>query len=216
MGSVAAVTAITAARRITPVRTRRSWIWIAGSAALILGGSLVNVVLFTSSVHPHDVFIVTHNIPRGSTLAAQDLTTLSLAGDQASVGIASTAPADVIGKVATVDLPKGSLITPASLAATQQVPTGQALVGISLKPAQLPAQPLTAGDHVEIVPIAATNTPSLPVTTSTISGIVSDTADNQQSGTTIVDVYVSETVAADLTSRAAAGTVALYLTAAGG
>jgi hypothetical protein len=49
-----------------------------------------------------------------------------------------------------------------------------------------------------------------------VNGVVSDTAGDTASGTTIVDVYVSQTIAADLTSRAAAGAVAIYLTPSGG
>jgi hypothetical protein len=199
------------AEQITPVRTRRSRIWVAGAVALILVGGLLNVFLFTSAGHPDEVFVVTHNIPRGTTLTTRDLASVALASGQSSPAISTASPSKVLGKVTTVDLPKGSLITPASIAATQPIPTGRALVGLSLKPAQRPAQPLVAGDHVEIVPITANTNGDVSVTTFTIPGTVSDTVVDQQSGTTIVDVYVSQTVAADLTSRAAAGAVAIYL-----
>ena len=201
---------------VRPVRTRRSWIWVAGAAALILAGGLLSVFLYTSLGHPDEVFAVTRSIPRGTTITADDLTSLALASGQRSPAISTSSPSEVIGKVTTVDLPKGSLITPASIAATQQVPAGRALVGLSLKPSRLPAEPLVAGSHLEIVPIASDTIGDASVPTSTISGVVSDTSVDQQAGTTIVDVYVSETVAADLTSRAAAGSVAIYLTSTDG
>jgi hypothetical protein len=224
---VAAATAATvtparvsvSAEQIAPVRTRRSWIWLAGAAALIVVGGLLNVFLFTSVGHPDEVFAVSHSIPRGTTLTAGDLTSVALASGQSSPAISTSSPSEVIGNVTTVDLLKGSLITPAAVAATQQVPAGRALVGLSLKASQLPAEPLAAGDRVEIVPVATDATDSTGgamVTTSTVSGVVSDSTVDQQSGTTIVDVYVSQTVAADLTSRAAAGSVAIYLTGADG
>ena len=224
MGSVATVMATPFSRArtavnadlVAPVRARRSWVWVAGAAALILVGGLLNIFLFTSVGHPDEVFAVSRNIPRGTTLTSGDLTSLALASGQSSPAISTASASEVIGKVATVDLPKGSLVTPAAIAATEQVPAGRALVGLSLKPSQLPAEPLVAGNHVDIVPIATATAGGASVTTSTISGVVSDTTVNQQSGTTIVDVYVSQTVAADLTSRAAAGFVAIYLTGAGG
>ena len=203
-------------RTVAPVRTRRSWVWIAGAAALILVGSLLNVFLFTSVGHPDDVFAVSHTIPRGTTLTAGDLTSIALVSGQSSPAISTSSPSEVIGKVTTVDLPKGSLITPASIAATQQIPTGRALVGLSLKSSQLPAEPLVAGNHIEIVPIATDTAGEVSVDTTTIPGVVSDISVDQQSDTTIVDVYVSQTVAADLTSRAAAGGVAIYLTSTNG
>ena len=224
MGSVATVTAIpdtlartsTSAVQIAPVRSRRSRIWVAGAAALILVGGLLNVFLFTSVGHPDEVFVVTRNIPRGTTLATGDLASLALASGQSSPAISTALPSEVLGKVTTVDLPKGSFVTPAAIAPTQPIPTGQALVGLSLKPAQLPAQALVAGDHVEIVPIATVATVDAMVTTSTIPGTVSVTVVDQRSATTVVDVYVSQTVAAYLTSRAAAGAVAIYLTPTNG
>jgi hypothetical protein len=183
---------------------------------LVLVGGLLNAFLFSSVGHPDEVFAVTRDIPRGTTLTAGDLTSLALASGQRSSAISTASPSEVIGKVTTVDLPKGSLLTTAAIATTQQIPTGRALVGLSLKPSQLPAEPLVAGNHVEIVPIATQTIGDVIVATSTISGVVSDTSVNQQSGTIVVDVYVSQTVAADLTSRAAAGSVAIYLTSTNG
>lgn len=202
----------TAAKTVAPVRTRRSWVWIAAAAALILVGGLLNVFLFTSVGHPDQVFAVAHNLPRGTTITPGDLTSIALVSGQSTTALSTSTPSAVIGKVTTVDLPKGSLVTSAAIASTQQIPAGHALVGLSLKPSQLPAEPLVAGNHVEIVPIATDATGGDSVITSTIAGVVSDTAVDQQSDTTIVDVYVSQTVAADLTSRAAAGAVAIYLT----
>ncbi|MFM9920908.1 SAF domain-containing protein [Lacisediminihabitans sp. H27-G8] len=189
---------------------------MAGATALILVGGLLSVFLYTSLGHPDEVFAVSHTIPRGTTITADDLTSLALASGQRSPAISTSTPSEVIGKVTTVDLPKGSLVTPAAIAATEQIPMGRALVGLSLKPSQLPAERLVAGNRVEIVPIASNTIGDASVTTSTIPGVVFETSINQQSGTTIVDVYVSETVAADLTGRAAAGTVAIYLTGANG
>jgi hypothetical protein len=190
--------------------------WVAGATALILAGGLLSIFLYTSLGHPDEVFTVARSIPRGTTITANDLTSLALASGQRTPAIRVSTPSEVIGKVTTVDLPKGSIVTPAAIAATQQIPAGRALVGLSLKPSQLPAEPLVAGIRVEVVPIASNTTGDASVTTSTIPGVVSDISINQQSGTTIVDVYVSETVAANLTSRAAAGTVAIYLTGAAG
>lgn len=204
------------ADRITPVRTRRSWTWIAGATALILVGGIVNVFIFSSSSHPNQVFAVAQNISRGATITKDDLTTIDLASGQITAAISATDSSDVIGKIATVDLPKGSLVIPAAISTTQSVPEGMALVGLSLKPAQLPAQQLAAGDQVQIVPVATDMTGQVSVNTTTVTGTVADTSTSQSTGTTIVDVYVSETVAADLTSRAAAGAVAIYLTPTNG
>lgn len=199
------------------IRTKRSRLWVAAAVTAVLAGGLFNVVLFASAGHPNSVFVVARPIARGTTLTAQDLKTLALVAGQQTASLAADRPDFVIGKVATVDLPAGSLITTSSIATSLPVPDGKALVGLSLKPAQLPASPVVAGDHITIVPIVDGVAGSVDhsagsVPTDSVSAVVSDTSANAQTGTTIVDVYVEETVAADLTSRAASGAVAIYLT----
>jgi hypothetical protein len=195
---------------VNPVRTKRSWVWKAGAIAIIIAGALGTAFLYSSSSNSAQVFVVGRDVSRGDTIEQQDLSTLDIAEGQSTAGIPLSDASNVIGKVATVDLPKGSLVTPSSVAAALSIPEGQALVGLSLTPAQLPAQSLVAGDRVAIVLIAtdaaaASDSPA-------ITGIVSNTTRDEASGTVIVDVYVSATVAADLTSRASAGAVAIYLT----
>lgn len=206
------VSPVAAPETITPIRAKRSWVWTAGAIALIVAGALAGVFVYSSGSHTQQVFIVSHSVARGQIIGQSDLSTLDISEGQKTQGIPVADSSDVIGQVATVDLPKGSLVTSASIASSLSVPSGQALVGLSLKPAQLPAQPLVAGDQVAIVPVATDSTGTSGTDTAAVTGVVSDTANNQASGTTIVDVYVSATTAADLTSRASAGAVAIYLT----
>jgi hypothetical protein len=181
---------------------------------LIVAGGVGSAFIYTMASHTEQVLVVSHDLQRGEVIAATDLGSIGVGQGQANQGVSVKDSAEVVGKVAAVDLPKGSLITGRSFADSLAVPDGQALVGLSLKPSQLPAQPLVAGDQVVIVPVAAAGVP-LSAPADSVNGVVSDTADDTPSGTTIVDVYVSQTVAADLTSRAAAGAVAIYLTPSG-
>jgi flagella basal body P-ring formation protein FlgA len=196
---------------VRPVRARRSRTYLAGALALIVAGGLGSAFLYTSASHTEQVLVVAHDLQRGQVITATDLTTIGIAHTPQTQGIPAADSTGVVGKTATVDLPRGSLLTGRSFAGSLSVPSGRALVGLALKPSQLPAQPLVAGDHVVIVPVAADRRPA-PVTTDTVTGTVSDTAGDKASGATIIDVYVSQTIAADLTSRAASGTVAIYLT----
>lgn len=205
-------TRLDAGETISPVRSKRSWVWAAGAIALIIAGGLGSVVIFSANSHTQEVFVVNGEIHRGDVIGKTDLGTLDIAEGQKTQGIPVSQASDVIGEVATVDLPKGSLVTSSAIASGLSVPEGKALVGLSLKPAQLPAQQLVAGDEVQIVAVAANATgQGNSDSSSAISGTVSDTATDQSSGTTVVDVYVNATVAADLTSRAAAGAVAIYV-----
>lgn len=201
---------------IAPVRTRRSWVYAAGAAALIIVGGVASVFIYSTSSHTQQVFVIAKSVDRGDTITKDDLTTIDVAAGQRTAGIASADSSSLIGKVATVDLPEGSLVTRSAVASALPVPGGQALVGLSLKPAQLPAQQLVAGDRIEVVPIAATDGSGSAVKSNAapIQGVVSASRTSQSSGTTIVDVYINAKNAADVTSRAAAGQVAIYLAAA--
>jgi len=198
---------------IAPVRTRRSWVWKAGAVAIIVAGALAGVFIYSSSSNTEQVFVVSRDLARGDVVSQNDLSSLDIAEGQNTKGIAVANSSDVIGQVATVDLPKGSMVTKSSIASALSVPEGKALVGLSLKPSQLPAQALVAGDRVAIVPVATEAAAARD--SAAVSGVVSDTTHEGSAGTTIVDVYVSETTAADLTSRASAGAVAIYLTPEG-
>lgn len=195
---------------VRPVRARRSRLYLAGAIALIIAGGVGSGFLYVTASHTGQILVVSQDLHRGDVIAATDLTSISIGQGQATRGIPAGDSAQVIGKVATVDLPIGSLVTGRSIADSLTIPDGQALVGLSLKPAQLPAQPLVAGDRVTIVPVATNGVPA-PTSLRTESGVVSDTVRDTASGTTIVDVYVSQTIAADLTTRAAEGAVAIYL-----
>ncbi|WP_308465225.1 SAF domain-containing protein [Rathayibacter soli] len=199
---------------IRPVRARRSRFYLAGALALIIAGGMGSAFIYATASHTEQVLVVRHDVERGEFITPTDLGSIGVAAGQTTQGVPAANAAEVLGKVATVDLPKGSLITGRSFAGSLTVPAGQALVGLSLKPSQLPAQPLVAGDRVVIVPVAV-NGSSVSTSSGADSGVVSEAVRDTASGTTIVDVYVSQTIAADLTSRASVGAVAIFLTASG-
>lgn len=199
---------------VRPVRARRSRAYLAGALALIVAGGVGSAFLYTNASDTQQVLVVSQDVQRGQVITATDLTSIGIADGQSTQGVPATDSGTVVGKMATVDMPRGSLVTGGSFAESLAVPAGRALVGLLLKPAQLPAQPLAAGDRVVIVPVAADGR-TAPVATDTVTGVVSDIVADKPSGTTIVDVYVAQTVAADLASRAAGGAVAIYLTGSG-
>lgn len=213
---------------LASVRARRSFGWIFGGAAIVVLGCLTSVFAVTSASHTEQVWSVTTAVPRGTTITTHDLGTLSIGEGQTTTALPFSQTTSPVGKIATVDLPKGSILTSQSITSSLGVPQGKALVGLALKPAQLPAQPLNAGDHIKIVQVAtntgtSTNGSTTPAPQS-ISAVVSDTlqggssqaAASSNSTTTVVDVLVNETLASNLTSLAASGQVAVYLVSSEG
>lgn len=202
---------------VAPVRTRRSWGYGAGAIAAIIVGGLIGAFVYTGTQHSDEVWVVNKAVVRGDAITAQDLAVIDVAHGQRTAGFTGVAAKDqIIGKVATVDLPKGSLVTHDSIATKAPVPDGDALVGVALKTTQLPAAPLHAGDKVVIAPIAQqAGTLGAGKKVDDISAVVaSDPKPDTASGSVVVDVYVSASSASDVAGRAAAGEVTVYLDAA--
>lgn len=184
---------------------------VAAGAALVVVAGLASYVGFTNLGNTVEVLVTSAAVSRGEVVEAADLTTLQLSGGQTSPAITVDRTAEVVGQVATVDLPAGSLVTTETIAATVPVEAGSSVVGLSLTPAQLPSTPLTPGDRIRIVstPVAQGEPPAEPPLT--IEAVVFTTRQDDRTGTTIVDVVVPETIAADVAARAATGRVSIVL-----
>ena len=90
---------------------------------------------------------------------------------------------------------------------------GDSLVGISLTPAQMPAEPLYAGDAVRIVTTPGDQGELTEKDPVTIEATIVGVSRVAETGETVVDVSVPQPDAADLAARAATGRVALVLDA---
>lgn len=199
---------------ITPVRTRRSGAWLAASIAVILLGALASVFVFTNLNNGTQVFVSSGEISRGSTITENDLTTITIAEGQSTTALPISDADKIVGTVAAVDIPAGALITKTSITDALPVPEGRALVGLTLTPAQLPAQTPRPGDTVILVPIPAQGAAvEKDVAAETVNATVSQVRSVEGTQDKIVDVYVSNRSAATVTAQAAAGTIAIYLVA---
>lgn len=201
--------------KAAPVRRRRSPFWAAGSALLILLCVVAGYFLYTGASNATPVFVASTDIPRGSVIDKEDLTTISIAADQTTAAIPATKPDELIGTIASVDIPSGALITKNSTTSELNIPEGKSLVGLTLKPGQLPAQKLKAGDSVVIVPVQLPGAPALEITPEqTIPGVVSQVTSLANTSDVIVDIYVPAQAAPSVASRS--GSLAVVLASAGG
>lgn len=203
---------------VEPVRGRRSWRYTAGAVAAILAGGVLAVGVYTQAQHTVTVFTTAGTVERGHTFTARDLTTLTITPGQRVTGFTTGQAAQIIGNVATVTLPAGSMITRTAVAASLPVASGQAVVGIAVKPSQMPAIGFAAGDQVVVTPIAGqggtvVSKQAAPVDVSAV--VVDAPVTDPTTGLVVVDVSVTSSEASDLAGRAAAGQVALYLTGTG-
>lgn len=206
-----------------PRRLITKWRLLAAGVALLLavGCYVAGYLTAPGAPQPRLLLVTTAQLPAGARLASGDLSLVRVAaGDDAPVGaLSSTALASVIGLVTTTSLPRGTFLTRSVLANSGAVPgPAQALVGLALKPGQLPVGGLADGQPVLVValPVNSSGVPlkAIPMGTTTIW----DEEGPDTSGTTQVTVVVPATLAVRLAQFAAQGQVALVQTtaAAGG
>ncbi|MFF1560963.1 SAF domain-containing protein [Streptomyces sp. NPDC058279] len=212
-----------AAPRVVRQRRRRPGL-IALSVALIAAGGLSGALLFTASGQRSAVLVVIRNVPVGTAITDADLASASLALDPTVKAVPVARRADIVGKRAAVALTAGALLSPAQVTTTSLVKAGEQLVGVALKPSQLPASRLNPGQKVLIVstpdPVQAAAAGAkagepvgAPKTLAATVVAVGEAAPS--TGVVTVDVAVPSADGPTLAARAATGAVALIVAAQG-
>jgi len=202
----------TAAPAAAPKLRRRTGL-IALGVALVALGSVGAAYLTTVVGDTSAVVAVGQDVERGSVIEARDLTVARISGDPALQTVPQSQLDSLIGQRAAVDLSAGSLLTPSSTT-TEVIPAqGQSLVGVTLTPAQLPGQPLLAGDEVRVV-ATPREQEDVPATAPTFySAVVVSVRNLDDLGQVVVDVTVPSANAGALAAQVATGRVALVLDA---
>jgi hypothetical protein len=184
--------------------------------------------LYASAVHTSSVLIVTRTIEAGQPITGGDLGRASVSVPSGVQTIPVSTADELAGKRAAVTVPAGSLLTAGDVTASLPVPSGDAVVGIALKPGQLPSAGLVAGDQVMIVQTASPGTPvpasgsdestdsgaaptGVLVAQATVYDVENPSSDADTTDTALISVSVSSTLAAPVATAAAAGQVSLVL-----
>lgn len=205
-----------AGRRTVPpapptVRTRRRPSMLAAGVALVAVGALGAVYLAQVVGQTVPVVAVARDVAAGDVIERSDLTIANVSSDPALSPIPAADLADLVGQRAAVALTAGSLLTEAAVTDQVLPAAGQSLVGVSLTAAQLPAEPLRAGDRVRIVDTPVSQGEPPATTPDSINGEVVSVSGPDSSGLIVVNVTVPTGRAADLAARVATGRVALVL-----
>lgn len=129
---------------------RRPWLWVLSALLIALGallaGTVVNMVKDTVPV-----VVAARDVPRGTQLTAEDLTTVDVHPDPALRTVPGADMAGLVGETVRVDLPQGALVVPGSTGEEIAPVEGQALVGVALTPPQMPAGGLKPGQIVQLI-----------------------------------------------------------------
>lgn len=109
------------------------------------------VLWHLSSVDKVPALAAATTIERGDTIEAGDVKLVYVAGDGAVNRMDGSQLGRVVGRVALVDLGRGTLLTPSLMAGPLAIDDGDGLVGLSLEPGAYPASDLAMGDRVNVV-----------------------------------------------------------------
>jgi flagella basal body P-ring formation protein FlgA len=194
-----------------PVKTRRRSGVLAAGTALVVVGALGAAYLTQVVGDTVQVVAVARDVQPGERIERTDLTVADVSVDPALTPVPATRLTELVGQQAAVALPAGSLLTDAAVSHQVLPAAGQSLVGVALQSAQLPAEPLQAGDRIRIVDTPASQGEPPASTPQTIPGVVVSAGPADDSGLTVVDITVPSGQAADLAARVATGRIALVL-----
>lgn len=159
------------------------------------------------------VLVTTRAIPAGGRIIGNDLRTqvVQTPGNRYKPAeVPGQQSSAVLGKIAAQALPAGTILSPRDLALPGSVPIGdQALVGLSLKPSQVPVGGLSVGERVGIigVPAAVNGKPAgapVPITDAPVWDIAISS-----DGTINCDVTVPNRLAATLSGASSLGELTL-------
>jgi hypothetical protein len=201
------------------------------SALVVFASIAVFATLYSSADRQTAVLIAAQTIQKGQRFSGSMLGQASVAVSGGLTPIPVSEAAVLAGKRAAVTVPAGSLLTSADVTAAAQVAPGYAVVGISLKVGQLPAGGLATGDQVMIVqtagPGAALAAPSgegaggaggdaaastgVLVPQASVFDVEQPPSDSSSDVAQLVSVEVSSTLAAAVSTAAAADQATLVL-----
>ncbi|MEV7304342.1 SAF domain-containing protein [Streptomyces clavifer] len=211
-----------AAPRMVKQRRRRPGL-IALSVALIAAGGLSGAVLYSASGQRTAVLVVAHDVPAGTKLAKADLGTASVALDPAVKAVKASQASSLVGQRAAVDLQAGALLSPSQVTKKSLVGPGEQLVGVSLKPSQIPASRLSPGQRVLVVSTPDEQTAAADKETglerkpkTLAASVVAVGSPAVGTGNVVVDVAVPVKDGPALAARVATGNVAVIVDARDG
>lgn len=193
-----------------PKLRRRPLLWAIGIALMALGG-LLAAYIATAVSDTESVIALRNDVDRGTVITADDLAVVQVSVDPTLDPVAGAQREAVIGQRAARDLNAGSLLTSDSYAEEVIPAEGETLVGVALKPGQLPATGVRAGESVRVIntPREQDNVPKTDLLS--LSATVVDVTTDANSGMVVVDVVIPTEDSAQLASMVATGRVGLVV-----
>ena len=210
---------------------------LAALAVLLVAlGAVAAGYLVINAGHRVGAVEITQQVGQGQRIPASAIKEVEIASNSGINYVAWQYANRVAGVYASVQIPAGTLLTPAMTTATNNLAAGKVQVGLSLKPGQAPAS-LLIGQSVEAFGVGTGSGcaaaaagggaggtgggsggsgagAGVPITTGVIASVVGSTASN--GSTAAVTLAVPDADAGVLACYASAGDVAIALTPGSG
>ncbi|MBC6458677.1 hypothetical protein [Actinomadura sp. HBU206391] len=204
--------ASTGQRLPVPPRERKPAL-AALAVLLILGGALTSAYLVMASGQRVSAIRIAQPVAAGQRIPADALEEVQI-GNTGIEFISWTERGAVSQAYAAVPLVKGALLTNGMVSPTDAATNGRVVVGLALKPGQLPADGLKPGDRVSLYGVGGQNAAGVRAgTTLSEDAIVVDVArggeQSLQSDQTMISIAVPPEEAPQVAQAASAGAVAV-------
>lgn len=204
-----------------PPKQRRRPAMMGLGIAMVLVFALLGFFLATRGTAPKTVLVTTTNISGGQPLTEAQVTTTQISGGEHAKTIPRESINSIRGNIAIGDIPAGTILSPDMLAVKTTPESGQTIVGARVRPGQLPAGGVRAGDAVTVI-IAApqqgdggsadeTKPDSQTPTGKAWSAEVVTTGEPGDDGATTVDLVLSTAAAREVGVANGTGRLSLLL-----
>lgn len=214
--------AVAAGHRIPVPPRERKPAMAALAVLLIVGGALVSAYLVMVSGQRVPVIRIGHPVAEGQPIPASALDEVQISAAGGIDYIPWRDRAQVTRTYATVTLVKGALLTNGMISSDSTVAKGTVVVGLALKPGQLPAGGVQPGDRVAVYAVAGSSggqdtaqAGDVLAPAATVYDVAQPGQNDVQSDQVQVSVAVPTDEAPQVTQAASTGGVAVALLAPG-
>lgn len=199
---------------------RRQVPWIVLGVFLVVGFALMFAVVSLRANETTRVLALTRSVSAGHVLQASDLREVGITTGAGIAWVPASSEPSVVGRPVALPVAAGALLTPSALGSPRSLNTGEAAVGLALKPGQFPPE-LSAGDHVRVVDTSgaspSSSSTSARGSTAPATGVVlSVVAATSSDGSAVVSLRVADGDANAVALLASAGHASIVLVPAAG
>jgi len=149
-GSGVAAGPIAAPRVVNNRRLRAGGIALA--IMLVALGMALSAIALVSATRTHAYLAMKRDVPIGTKIVADDLTTVQLSGGSGLSAVAANQINLVVGQYAKTNLIQGTLLAFSEVGSTNVVAEGDAQIGIGVKATNMPAKTLEPGTKIWLIP----------------------------------------------------------------